>query len=263
VKVGQIMSEKVCCISSGKSVRYAANLMNEQKIGSLVVVDEEEVVGIITSRDIRTAHPNRLVADAMTYNPLVISETAFIGNALYAMEQHHVERLIVKDGNEMKGIITRERLRSTIGSYIDQSTHLYRSKYIEYIYDYLTNEETPFHLLFIDLNDFGSVNKKFGHAVGDDLLIQFSVLLKEAAHEQDYVCRYGGDEFVIITTREYPEVQELVDRLSEPMLVDSLDSFSISASIGVLSGYDDNGKALSYRECLSRASLQSTEKKQK
>ncbi|WP_248924938.1 GGDEF domain-containing protein [Paenibacillus hamazuiensis] len=252
------MSNQVCSISSGKSVRYAADLMNELGIGSLVVVDEGEVIGIITSKDIRSAHPNRIVADAMTPDPIAVSKSEFIGNALHTMEQHKVERLIVKEGNKVEGLITRETLKSTIGNYIDPLTNLYRSKYIEYIHEYLVGQGIPFYLLFIDLNDFGTVNKKYGHATGDDLLIHFSGLLKEVAEDQDYVCRYGGDEFVIITQRSHQEIQGMIERLSAPK---TFHSFTISAAVGVIYGYDGSGQPYSYRDCISTASLNSTETK--
>ncbi|MFE5324552.1 diguanylate cyclase [Paenibacillus sp. NPDC056579] len=261
MKVEELMSEQVCCISSGKSVRYAADRMNELGIGSLVVVDEGKVTGIITSKDVRSAHPNRIVADAMTHDPIGISKSTFIGNALHIMERHKVERLIVKDGDAMKGIVTRETLNTTIGHYIDQLTGMYRSKYIEYIYDYLVSEGIRFSLLFIDLNDFGMVNKKYGHAIGDDLLIHFASVLKNAAQEQDYVCRYGGDEFVMITRRAQTELNTLVNQLSLPMC---FGSFTISAAVGVTSGYDAaGGSAFSYRDSISKASLLSTGIKQK
>ncbi|UQZ86337.1 Response regulator PleD [Paenibacillus konkukensis] len=260
MKVGQVMSEKVCSITSGRSVRYAADLMNELGIGSLVVIDEGEVKGIITSKDIRSAHPNRIVADAMTYNPVGVSQSAFIGSALLTMEQHKVERLIVQDGKQVKGIVTRETLKSTLGNYIDPLTNLYRSNYIEYIHEYLVEEGTPFYLLFIDLNDFGRVNKTYGHAVGDDLLIHFSGMLKQVVRDQDYLCRYGGDEFVIITSRSREEINFMTERLSMPV---TFHSFTISAAIGVVYGYADNGQARTYRDCISTASLLSTDAKQK
>jgi diguanylate cyclase (GGDEF)-like protein len=260
MKVGQVMSENVCSITSGKSVKYAADLMNELRIGSLVVVEEGEVIGIITSKDLRSAHPNRIVADAMTHDPIAIPKSLFIGNALLKMEQHNVERLIVKDGKKVEGIVTRETLKSTISNYIDPLTKLYRSKYIEYIHEYLVGEGSPFHLLFIDLNDFGSVNKKYGHAIGDDLLIHFSGLLKQVTTDQDYVCRYGGDEFVIITRRSDDDIQAIIEQLTTPM---TFHSFTISAAVGVICGYDDNGQPYSYRESISTASLISTQAKQK
>ena len=69
MKVSEIMASSVYTVSSDKSVSYAAERMNEWKVGSLIVVDHGTVMGIITSRDVRSSHPNRIVADAMTTKP--------------------------------------------------------------------------------------------------------------------------------------------------------------------------------------------------
>ena len=49
-----------------------------------------------------------------------------------------------------------------------------------------------------DLDEFKTHNDAYGHSVGDDILREFAVLLKEVARASDIIARYGGDEFVII-----------------------------------------------------------------
>jgi diguanylate cyclase (GGDEF)-like protein len=54
-------------------------------------------------------------------------------------------------------------------------------------------------IVFIDLNSFGAINKTFGHTVGDTVLIQCAERLKSSLRGSDFACRYGGDEFLIVT----------------------------------------------------------------
>jgi diguanylate cyclase (GGDEF)-like protein/PAS domain S-box-containing protein len=53
-------------------------------------------------------------------------------------------------------------------------------------------------LIFIDIDDFKSVNDKFGHAAGDRLLAETAERVREAARKGDAVGRVGGDEFIVI-----------------------------------------------------------------
>jgi diguanylate cyclase (GGDEF)-like protein len=53
-------------------------------------------------------------------------------------------------------------------------------------------------LLFVDLNGFKAINDNYGHAAGDKILITAAMRIATRVRAGDFVCRYGGDEFVVI-----------------------------------------------------------------
>ena len=57
-------------------------------------------------------------------------------------------------------------------------------------------DNSPLTLLLMDLNSFKSVNDRFGHQVGDRVLIEIAHLLRTQLRSSDTCIRYGGDEFV-------------------------------------------------------------------
>lgn len=105
-------------------------------------------------------------------------------------------------------------------------------------------------LLMFDLDDFKLVNDRFGHGVGDQLLQGVARRLERATRDADTVCRYGGDEFVILL----PEVdgrqgavavaQKVQANLAGPILVDGY-SITVGACIGV-AVYPMDGSAPSH-----------------
>jgi diguanylate cyclase (GGDEF)-like protein len=58
--------------------------------------------------------------------------------------------------------------------------------------------QEPLSLVMIDIDGFKSVNDSHGHLAGDKILREISAILKSFCREVDIVCRYGGEEFIII-----------------------------------------------------------------
>lgn len=64
-------------------------------------------------------------------------------------------------------------------------------------------------LMFIDLDNFKHYNDTFGHDVGDLILIKMAEIFKELSRNRGFVCRYGGDEFILVFyTADKPALEE-------------------------------------------------------
>jgi len=93
-------------------------------------------------------------------------------------------------------------------------------------------------LLYIDLDRFKHVNDTYGHSVGDELLMQVSVRLKNALRDNDTVARMGGDEFTIILSWVKAKsdamhvAAKIVAALSRPISLSGVE-INIGASIGL------------------------------
>jgi diguanylate cyclase (GGDEF)-like protein/PAS domain S-box-containing protein len=72
-------------------------------------------------------------------------------------------------------------------------------------------------VLYIDIDEFKSVNDSLGHLIGDELLKSVAKSLRNCAQESDFVARLGGDEFAIVQTGigDGAEVIDLVNRVFE------------------------------------------------
>ncbi|PXX41674.1 PAS domain S-box protein [Undibacterium pigrum] len=98
---------------------------------------------------------------------------------------------------------------------------------------------------YLDLDGFKEINDKYGHAVGDRLLIGVTENLKHVLRADDTLARLGGDEFAVLLSdiSSAEESAMILDRvlmgISKPIQID-LKSVSISASIGVSLYPDDN-----------------------
>lgn len=100
-------------------------------------------------------------------------------------------------------------------------------------------------LLFLDLDGFKEVNDRFGHHVGDELLIKVAQLLNHCVRKSDTVARFGGDEFVILLTAMLDKddaaivAEKILQHLSNPLQLSACTA-QVGASIGIAL-YPDNG----------------------
>ncbi len=101
-------------------------------------------------------------------------------------------------------------------------------------------------VLFIDLDRFKHVNDSLGHLVGDDLLREISVRLREGLRPSDLVARLGGDEFTILVEGRFDirEVTRIAERIQEkfgvPFKLRGHEIYS-TASIGILHASEKHG----------------------
>ncbi len=84
----------------------------------------------------------------------------------------------------------------------DPLTRLYNRRYFSEISSNILNlakrEKKPLSVVMLDIDKFKRVNDTYGHQVGDEVIVSLANILKANKRESDIVCRYGGEEFVIL-----------------------------------------------------------------
>ena len=117
------------------------------------------------------------------------------------------------------------------------------------------HNEQPFSILIIDLDYFKSVNDRYGHLMGDQVLCAVAKVLQQAIRAADTALRFGGEEFCIALPGAPTEIaMRVAERvrlmISELTFEDSTgQSFTISTSVGVAEIHPDE----SISEWLERA----------
>lgn len=108
----------------------------------------------------------------------------------------------------------------------DSLTNLYNRKAFDKTIAQLHNEERLrylnrseqhcIYLAMIDIDHFKKINDQFGHLYGDEILIEFSRLLEQSLRRQDWIFRYGGEEFTAIIEDISPQhIESVLNRFRE------------------------------------------------
>lgn len=90
-------------------------------------------------------------------------------------------------------------------------------------------------LILSDLNKFKAINDTFGHAIGDNVLVQFSIALRKSVRNADTVFRFGGDEFAIIVVDASEQSLVAIEhRIYHAMAQDALlTKYNVTSSLGL------------------------------
>lgn len=104
--------------------------------------------------------------------------------------------------------------------------------------DFNCDENHPLSILLLDIDAFKNINDSYGHLCGDDVIQVIARYIRENIHHNDIVCRWGGDEFLIIL-RDTPAKEAL--EVSETLRLQIADytfnhedyAFQVTVSIGI------------------------------
>ena len=127
--------------------------------------------------------------------------------------------------------------------YTDEATGLYNTRYLysllEREIDRSRAEGQSFAILFVDGDHFKSINDRFGHQAGTQVLNELGGLLKGWVRAHDSVFRYGGDEFVAVLSRcNWSVAQSVAERIrlaveKHAFIPERSEPIRLTVSIGV------------------------------
>lgn len=119
---------------------------------------------------------------------------------------------------------------------------------LEHAMQVCKRENTLVAVCFIDLDDFKFINDRYGHTVGDSVLVEVARRLQNRVREEDSLSRVGGDEFILVIERLPDEetaikiLHELLHVFDRPIQVKEA-SFKVSISMGV-SFFPQHGQSI-------------------
>lgn len=162
----------------------------------------------------RNHTPANAITDPLTINTLYIFNCActfaFISvfSILFMLEMRVSQNKLFEE-NQMLGKIAGN----------DALTGLYNRWSMKTELEKAIQSEKPFCLIMCDIDDFKKINDTYGHNCGDEVLKHIAHLLSSSISKGNFVCRWGGEEFLILLNGYSPKAaQELADKIRRTIL---------------------------------------------
>lgn len=136
-------------------------------------------------------YPDNLPAGLYYFNSMVTFILMVSFSILFALEIRYMQRQLEQENHKL----------GEIANY-DPLTHLLNRRSmnmkLDYVMEKAVSAKKPFSLIMADLDDFKKVNDTYGHDCGDGVLITISDIITRNLREEDSVCRWGGEEILIL-----------------------------------------------------------------
>lgn len=169
-----------------------------------------------------------------------INNEEFLIRLNSTLDQHRLHKDNLKLIEELKKASTTDHL-----------TQLYNRSFFydsfKHVFAQAKRENRTYGIMMIDIDHFKRVNDTYGHDAGDITLKTVADLIKNNQRDSDIVCRWGGEEFIILIQKTtLTQIVQFAERLrttiaNTPIVIEpKLLEFSITSSFGVAIGMDEN-----------------------
>ena len=225
--ISQFMTPNPIRIKALDTNNFAYELMSRHNFRHLPVFDGDKLAGIISMRDLmcQILKPKAVLVENMVKSeehPINI-EPNLIPKAK-ELTGYQMRNIAILAHLYMHDAVTDEIVENLRESeleffaiiekckYLDQRVNIdEKTGLLKYKSDYLLAiiktasrvlsgiiEQYPVSFIRFDIDDFSIFNNRYGHDVGDKVLLLFSQFLKDNSRPTDYVIRFGGEEFDVI-----------------------------------------------------------------
>jgi diguanylate cyclase (GGDEF)-like protein len=213
--ISRYMSAPVDTINKDCSMKEALEFLKRKRYKRVVVVDEDgKMSGVITQKELIS---------------LSYSRWAML------IKEHHEQLTQIN-----ASLLNKSKKYEAMAS-IDALTGLYNRRKFSELYNssLLAMEQrgNEMSLMILDIDYFKKINDTFGHTIGDQVLIQISHALLKNLRNIDIVCRWGGEEFVVLLPAvDLNHALFLAEKLRSSIEVLEIDAVgSVTSSFGVTS----------------------------
>lgn len=207
------MSKPVETINSNMSIKAALRFIQEKHFKRVVVVNEEsELQGIVTQ--------NELIS--LSYSNWAVIMRKF------QSELQEINTLLEQKSKHYEGLAAKDPLTKLYNRY--KFTEIFTSEFVS-----MKGRENEMSLIMLDIDFFKKINDQFGHNMGDKVLIDVAQVLDKNQRKTDVICRWGGEEFLILLPsagleKTYIIAEALRTKIKQITL---LPGHTVTASFGV------------------------------
>ncbi len=153
---------------------------------------------------------------------------------LFSIEIRQMQRTLMQENETLDEIASHDPLTGLLNR---RSMEFHLGK----VMDVAKKTGAQFSLIMADIDDFKKVNDNYGHDIGDQVLVHVATIIKKQLRGNDYVCRWGGEEMLLLISNNGKVAVQVAERIRQalentPITTKDGDKITVTMTFGV-TGY--------------------------
>lgn len=152
------------------------------------------------------SYPDNMQTSFYYFNVIVSFSMLVFFSSLFAMEINYMQRKLEQENHRLDEIAN-----------FDPLTHLLNrrsmNQKLRTAHEEAEKKGKAICVMLIDLDDFKKVNDTYGHDCGDEVLISVANVIKNNVREEDAVCRWGGEEILVLVKADLEIARKVAERI--------------------------------------------------
>ena len=192
---------------------------------------------MLTAKSTTVEKVQGLESGADDYLPKPYEEIELNARVYAALRTKTLRDELKQANQELKEILTRVEVMAIT----DPMTGLFNRRRFEPLLDLefkkATRYSAPLSCMMIDIDHFKVVNDAYGHAVGDAVIKDVALIIRQSIREVDTACRWGGEEFAVLTPftnkmNAMKPAEKILESVSDHAFV-GIGDHKVTVSIGI------------------------------
>ncbi|MCM1179314.1 MAG: GGDEF domain-containing protein [Clostridium sp.] len=179
------------------------------------------------------------------FNTMVALALQIYCSILFALEIRYMKRQLEEENRALGEIASHDPLTHLLNR---RSMNSYLKIAME-----RSEDKQPFCLVLADIDNFKQVNDTYGHDCGDEVLISVSGVISGNVREKDYVCRWGGEEILILLQADLETAVTVAERIGKDVASTVVKCNEKEVSVTVTMGVAQYRQGVTIRSLIDEA----------
>lgn len=180
------------------------------------------------------------------FNIIIALAMLVVFSSLFAIEIDYMQKQLERENHTLENLANYDPLTRLLN-------RRSMNKNLQTVQQEALQQGKPFCLLLVDIDNFKKVNDTYGHDCGDEVLVTISNLIMNDVREGDFVCRWGGEEILILLRADLDVSRQVAWRICNDVQKTPVKCHDVELTVTVTIGVAEYKQEQTFQSMIEEA----------